>query len=170
MKGVTTTSLNFWGNTPSAKDRLTSFVIDRSKISTQSFKRKVGTGSKRHAFVGDFLMILSTSFYKISLKWDRLGCVHMGSITVVEEAVNMSQILLIFVTFFEAPWKVRWYDTEIVCNFTTCHFFQCMFLLNDIHTDLYFADPKDNMLYKPRWYVARLDNLFLNEGILYCPI
>ena len=41
-------------------------------------------------------MIFSTSFSKTSLKRDRLGGVHMGGITVVEEAVNMSQILLIF--------------------------------------------------------------------------
>ena len=88
--------MNFLGNTPSAKDRWTSFVLDGSKISTQSFKSKVGTGSKRHDFVGEFLMIFSTSFSETSLKRGRLGGVHMGGITVVEKAVNMSQILLIF--------------------------------------------------------------------------
>ena len=36
-------------------------MIDVSKISTQYFKRKVGTGSKRHDFLGEFLMIFSTS-------------------------------------------------------------------------------------------------------------
>ena len=40
-------------------------------------------------------MILSTSFSKTSLKRDRLGGVHIGGMTVVEEAVNISQILLI---------------------------------------------------------------------------
>ena len=70
-------------------------MSDRSKISTQSFKRKVSTGSKRHDFVGNFLMILSTSFSKTSLKRDRLGGGHIGGMTVVEEAVNISQILLI---------------------------------------------------------------------------
>ena len=81
MRGVTTAFLNFWGNTPSANDRLTSFVIDGSKISTQSFKRKVGTGSKRHDFVGEFLMIFSTSSSETSLKEGRLGGVHMGDMT-----------------------------------------------------------------------------------------
>ena len=67
-------------------------MIDRSKISTQSFERKVGTGCKRYDFVGEFLMIFSTSFSETSLKRDRFGGVHMGGMTVVEEAVNMSQI------------------------------------------------------------------------------
>ena len=43
-------------------------VIDGSKISAQSFRRNVGTGSKRHDFVGGFLMILSHLFSKTSLK------------------------------------------------------------------------------------------------------
>ena len=68
LKGVTTAFLNCWGKTPSIRDKLTSFVIDRSKISTQSLRRKVGTGSKIHGFLGDFLIILSISFSKTSLK------------------------------------------------------------------------------------------------------
>ena len=42
-------------------------------------------------------MIFSTSFSEISLKGDRLGGVHMGGMTVAEEAVNMSRILLILI-------------------------------------------------------------------------
>ena len=37
-------------------------MIYGSNISIQSFKRKVGSGSKRHDFVGEFLMIFSSSF------------------------------------------------------------------------------------------------------------
>ena len=96
MRGVTTAFLSFLGNTPSAKDRFTSFAIERSKISTQSFKRKVGTASKIHDFVGECFDVFSTSFSETSLKRDRLGAVHIGGITVVVEAVNLSQILLTF--------------------------------------------------------------------------
>ena len=73
MRGVTTAFLNLFGIKPSAKDRLTSFVIDGSRISTQSFPRKVGTGSKRQDFVRKVLMIFSTSFSETSLKRDKLG-------------------------------------------------------------------------------------------------
>ena len=41
-------------------------------------------------------MIFSTSFSETSLKLGRLGGVHMGGMTAVEEAVNISRILLIF--------------------------------------------------------------------------
>ena len=41
-------------------------------------------------------MIFSTSSSETSLKEGRLGGVHMGDMTVAEEAVNMSRILLIF--------------------------------------------------------------------------
>ena len=37
------------------------------------------------------MMILSDSFSETSLELDRLGGVHMGGVTVVEGAVNMSQ-------------------------------------------------------------------------------
>ena len=36
------------------------------------------------------LMTFSTLFSETSLKQDRLGVVHMGGMTVVEEDVNMS--------------------------------------------------------------------------------
>ena len=71
-------------------------MTNGSKISAQFFQRKVGTGSKRHDFVGELLMIFSTFFSETSLKRDRLGVVHMGGMTVVEETVSMSQVLLIF--------------------------------------------------------------------------
>ena len=41
-------------------------------------------------------MNFSTSFSETSLKRGRLGGVHMGGMTTVEEAVNISRILLIF--------------------------------------------------------------------------
>ena len=65
-------------------------MIDRSKISTQSFKRKIGTGSKRPEFEGEFLMIFSNLVLRDpSLKRDRLAGVRMAGMTVVEEAVTM---------------------------------------------------------------------------------
>ena len=47
-------------------------------------------------------MIFSTSFFETSFKQDRLGGVHMGGMTVAEEDVNMSRILLIFLIKKEA--------------------------------------------------------------------
>ena len=41
-------------------------------------------------------MIFSSLFSETSLKRGRLGGVHMGGMTTVEEAVNISRILLIF--------------------------------------------------------------------------
>ena len=42
------------------QEQFTSFVIDGSSISQHSLMRKVGKGSNRQDFVGEFLMILST--------------------------------------------------------------------------------------------------------------
>ena len=55
---MTTAFLNCWVKTPSIKDRMISFIIDGSKISTQSLRKKVGTRSKKiYDSVGDFLII-----------------------------------------------------------------------------------------------------------------
>ena len=59
----------------------------------QSLRRKVGTACKIYHFVGELLMILSTSFSETSLKCDRLVGGHMCCLTFEEEAGNMSQIL-----------------------------------------------------------------------------
>ena len=47
-------------------------------------------------------MIFRTSSSETSLKEGRLGGVHMGDMTVAEEAVNISRILLIFLCKKEA--------------------------------------------------------------------
>ena len=52
-------------------------------------------------------MILSTSFSETSLERDRFVGVHMGDITVEEEAVNTSRILLNFGLKKEANWFAK---------------------------------------------------------------
>ena len=74
------------------KDKLTSFVMDGSKISTQTFRSKVGTRSKRHDLVGEFLIIFNTSFSEISQKYDRFAGKSVGGATVVVDAKNVSRI------------------------------------------------------------------------------
>ena len=49
-----------------------------------------------HNFVQEFSMIFSTQFSETSLKRGRLGGVHKGGMTAVEEAINILWILLIF--------------------------------------------------------------------------
>ena len=95
---MTTAFLNCWGKTPSTKDKLSSFGIDGSKISTQSLRRKVNTGSKRNDLVGEFLIIFNTSFSETSQKCDRWGGKSVRGATVVVDAKNVSQILLIFLS------------------------------------------------------------------------
>ena len=56
----------------------------------------MGTGSKRHDLVGEFLMIFNTSFSETSQKCHRLGGKSEGGATVVVDAKNISRILLIF--------------------------------------------------------------------------
>ena len=92
---MTTAFLNCWGKTPSIKDKLTSFVMDGSKISTQSLRRKVGTGSEKHDLV-EFFIIFNRSFSETSQKCDRLGGKSVGDVTVVVDAQNVFWILLIF--------------------------------------------------------------------------
>ena len=62
----------------------------------QSLRRKVSTGSKKYDFVGEVLIIFSMSFSETSLKCDRLGGESVVGATVVVDAKNVSQILLIF--------------------------------------------------------------------------
>ena len=71
------------------KDKLTSFVMD-GKISTQSLRRKVGTGSKRHDLVVKCLIIFNMSFLETSQKRNKLGDKSMGDATVVVDANNIS--------------------------------------------------------------------------------
>ena len=49
-------------------EQLTSFVSDGSSISIHSLIRNVGQGSNRQDFVGDVLLILSTSSSETCLK------------------------------------------------------------------------------------------------------
>ena len=60
-----------------------------------NFKRIVCTGSKCHDFVVEFLVNFTTLFSETSLNRDKLGVVHMDDMTVDEEAVKISRILLI---------------------------------------------------------------------------
>ena len=64
--------LELLGKTPSTKYKLTSFVMDGIKVSTQSLRRNVGTWSKGHDLVGEFFIIFNMSFEETSQKY-RLG-------------------------------------------------------------------------------------------------
>ena len=56
---MTTAFLKPSGTAPSDKEQFTSFVRDGSSISRQSLTRKVGQGSRRQDFVGEFLITSS---------------------------------------------------------------------------------------------------------------
>ena len=58
---MTTALLKPSGTAPSNKEEFTSFVIEGSSISRQSLTRKVGQGSKRQDFVGEFLITFTIS-------------------------------------------------------------------------------------------------------------
>ena len=61
ISGVTTALLKPSGTAPSNKEQFTSFVIEGSSISRQSLTRKVGQGSRRQDFVGEFLITFTIS-------------------------------------------------------------------------------------------------------------
>ena len=58
---MTTALLKPSGTAPSNKERFTSFVIEGSSISRQSLTRKVGQGSRRQDFVGEYLITFAIS-------------------------------------------------------------------------------------------------------------
>ena len=58
---MTTALLKPSGTAPSNKEQFTSFVIEGSSISRQSLTRKVGQGSRRQDFVGEFLITFAIS-------------------------------------------------------------------------------------------------------------
>ena len=80
--------------------------MDGNNISAQSFRRKVGTGSKRHDFVGEFFIIFSMPFSETSLKCNMLGGKSVGGAIVVVDAENVSWIFLIFLV--KQGQKVFW--------------------------------------------------------------
>ena len=61
-KGLSHSSLKPSGTHPSMSEKLTNFVIEGSSISQHFLIRNVGHGSNRQDFVGEFLIILPTSF------------------------------------------------------------------------------------------------------------
>ena len=58
---MTTALLKPSGTAPSNKEQFTSFMIEGSSISRQSLTRKVGQGSRRQDFVGEFLITFAIS-------------------------------------------------------------------------------------------------------------
>ena len=58
---MTTALLKPSGTAPSHKEQFTSFVIEESSISRQSLTKKVGQGSRRQDFVGEFLITFAIS-------------------------------------------------------------------------------------------------------------
>ena len=65
---MTTAVLKASGTHPSMSEQLTSVVRDGSNISMHSLIRNVGQGYNRHDFVGEDLIILSTSSSETCLK------------------------------------------------------------------------------------------------------
>jgi len=53
ISGVTTACFQLLGTKPSAKEQLTNFVMERSKISEHSLTKWVGQGSSLRDFVGE---------------------------------------------------------------------------------------------------------------------
>ena len=60
MRGVTTAFFNVSGTKPSASEQLISLVMDGVNMSTNSFTRLVGQGSRVHDFVGEASKTLQT--------------------------------------------------------------------------------------------------------------
>ena len=65
---MTTADLKASGTHPSMSEQLTSFVREGNSMSMHSLIRNVGKGSNRHDFVGDVLIILSTTSSETCLK------------------------------------------------------------------------------------------------------
>ena len=73
ISGVTTAFLNPIGTRPSAKEQLTNFVIDGSRMSLHSSSRKLGQGSNKHDLDGESNIILEISSSVTRLKAENTG-------------------------------------------------------------------------------------------------
>ena len=70
ISGVTTAFLKLAGTTPSNR---TSLVIEGTRMSRHSLTKKVGHGSNRQDFVGDFIIAFWISSSETVLKESKLG-------------------------------------------------------------------------------------------------
>ena len=95
ISGVTTAFLKSTGTTLSDREQLTSLVIEGSRMSRHSLTKKVGHGSIRQDFVGDFLIAFWISSSETVLKESKLG--RSGGAGSLKESVleNESLILVI---------------------------------------------------------------------------
>ena len=73
INGVTIAFLKSAGTTPSDREQLTSLVTEGTGMSRHSLTKKVGHGSNRQDFVGDFIIAFWISSSETVLKETRLG-------------------------------------------------------------------------------------------------
>ena len=107
ISGVTTAILKLSGTQLSMSEQLTNFVIDGSSMSLHYLMRNVGHRSNRQDFVGEFLMILSSTSSGISVKAVIFGGSEGRTSFSVPEETKVSLIVLILFRKKKANWSAN---------------------------------------------------------------
>ena len=97
ISGVTTAFLKSAGTTPSDREQLTSLVIEGTRMLRHSLPKKVGHGSNRQYFVGDFMIAFCISSSETVLKESKLGRSE-GAGNPKESVLENKSIILIILS------------------------------------------------------------------------